>query len=81
MSYDPELRRFGPGMMLWLPLAKAAEKRGISQIDLGAGQDTYKFELSNDSYIVAGGAVWVRKAEASCRKILRGVRRMRTRSS
>jgi CelD/BcsL family acetyltransferase involved in cellulose biosynthesis len=74
MSYDPALSRFAPGMMLWLPLAKAAEERGISQIDLGAGQDTYKFELSNDSYIVAGGAVWVNKAEAACRKIFRRLR-------
>jgi CelD/BcsL family acetyltransferase involved in cellulose biosynthesis len=74
MSYDPALSRFAPGMMLWRPLAKAAEERGISQIDLGAGQDTYKFELSNDSYIVAGGAVWVSKAEAACRKILRRLR-------
>ena len=74
MSYDPALSRFAPGMMLWLPLAKAAEERGISQIDLGAGQDTYKFELSNDSYIVAGGAVWVSRAEAACRKIFRRLR-------
>ena len=74
MSYDPALSHFAPGMMLWLPLAKAAEERGISQIDLGAGQDTYKFELSNDSYIVAGGAVWVGKAEAACRKIFRDFR-------
>lgn len=74
MSYDPALSHFAPGMMLWLPLAKAAEERGISQIDLGAGQDTYKFELSNDSYIVAGGAVWVRKAEVAFRKIFRGFR-------
>jgi CelD/BcsL family acetyltransferase involved in cellulose biosynthesis len=74
MSYDPALSHFAPGMMLWLPLAKAAEERGISRIDLGAGQDTYKFELSNDSYIVAGGAVWVRKAEAACRKIFRRLR-------
>ena len=74
MSYDPALSHFAPGMMLWLPLAKAAGERGIGQIDLGAGQDTYKFELSNDSYIVAGGAVWVRKAEAACRKIFRDFR-------
>ena len=74
MSYDPALSHFAPGMMLWLPLAKAAEERGIGQIDLGAGQDTYKFELSNDSYIVAGGAVWARKAEAACRKIFRDFR-------
>jgi len=74
MAYDPALSHFAPGMMLWLPLAKAAEERGIGQIDLGAGQDTYKFELSNDSYIVAGGAVWARKAEAACRKIFRDFR-------
>jgi len=74
MAYDPTLSHFAPGMMLWLPLAKAAEERGIGQIDLGAGQDTYKFELSNDSYIVAGGAVWARKAEAACRKIFRDFR-------
>ncbi|HEX3514582.1 MAG TPA: GNAT family N-acetyltransferase [Trebonia sp.] len=78
MAYDPELSRFAPGMMLWLPLAKAAEERGISQIDLGAGQDTYKLELSNDSYMVAGGAVWVSRVEAVGRKI---VRRLRSLSS
>lgn len=74
MSYDPELSRLAPGMMLWSPLAKAARERGISQIDLGAGQDTYKFDLSNDSYIVAGGAVWVSGAEAAVRKTFRRLR-------
>ena len=74
MSYDPALSRFAPGMMLWLPLTKAAEERGISQIDLGAGQDSYKFGLSNDSYIVAGGAVWVSRVEAAGRKIVRSIR-------
>jgi CelD/BcsL family acetyltransferase involved in cellulose biosynthesis len=71
MSYDPALSRFAPGLILWLPLAKAAEERAISQIDLGAGQDTYKFGLSNDSYMVAGGAVWVSRPEAAARKIYR----------
>ena len=74
MSYDPELSRFAPGMMLWNPLAKAAEKQGVTQIDLGAGQDTYKFGMSNDSYMVAGGAVWTRRSEAAARKIFRRVR-------
>jgi CelD/BcsL family acetyltransferase involved in cellulose biosynthesis len=74
MSYDPGLNRFAPGMMLWLPLAKAAGERGVGQIDLGAGQDTYKFGLSNDSYMVAGGAVWISRAEAIARK---GFRRLR----
>lgn len=79
MSYDPALSRFAPGMMLWLPLAKAAEERGISQIDLGAGQDAYKPGLSNDSYMVAGGAVWVSRAEAVVRKTYRRVARARPR--
>lgn len=74
MSYDPELSSFAPGMMLWHPLATAADERGVGQIDLGAGQDTYKFELSNDSYVVAGGAVWVSRAEAVARGIYRRLR-------
>jgi CelD/BcsL family acetyltransferase involved in cellulose biosynthesis len=77
MAYDPAFSRFAPGKMLWVPLAKAAEERGMSRIDLGAGQDTYKFELSNDSYIVAGGAVWGSKAEAAGRKIFRRLRSLR----
>ncbi len=74
MAYDPALSRFAPGQMLWHPLAQAAGERGISQIDLGAGQDTYKFELANDSYLVAGGAVWVSRAEAVARKVYRRLR-------
>lgn len=74
MSYDPALSRFAPGLILWLPLAKAAQERGINQIDLGAGQDTYKFELSNGSYMVAGGAVWASRAEAVGRTIFRRLR-------
>lgn len=63
-----------PGLMLWLPLAQAAGERGIGHIDLGAGQDTYKFGLSNDSYLVAGGAVWVSRAETAARKTFRRLR-------
>ena len=63
MAYDPELSRFAPGKMLWHPLAEAAEERGVSQIDLGPGRETYKFELANSSYPVAGGAIWVSSAE------------------
>lgn len=74
MSYDPVLSRFAPGMMLWNPLAKAAGERGVIQIDLGPGQDTYKFGLSNDSYMVAGGAVWASKGQETARKIVRRIR-------
>lgn len=74
MSYDPALSRFAPGMMAWNPLAKAAGERGIDQIDLGAGQDTYKFALSNNSYAVTGGGVWVSRAEAAARRAYRRLR-------
>jgi CelD/BcsL family acetyltransferase involved in cellulose biosynthesis len=71
MAYDSELSRFGPGKMLWHPLAKAAEERGISQIDLGPGRESYKLGLSNGSYRVAGGAIWVSRAEAVGRNAYR----------
>jgi CelD/BcsL family acetyltransferase involved in cellulose biosynthesis len=80
MAYDLELSRFAPGKMLWHPLAKAAQERGVSQIDLGPGQETYKFELSNGSYMVAGGAVWVSGAEAVGRNVYRRLVYRRLRS-
>ena len=71
MAYDLELSRFAPGKMLWHPLANAAEERGISQIDLGPGRETYKLGLSNGSYMVAGGAIWVSRAEDAARNAYR----------
>jgi CelD/BcsL family acetyltransferase involved in cellulose biosynthesis len=73
-SYDPAVSQFSPGTMLWHPLAKGAAERGVSQIDLGAGKDAYKAGLANDSYMVAGGAVWVSRAEALGRNVYRRLR-------
>ncbi|HEX3514581.1 MAG TPA: GNAT family N-acetyltransferase [Trebonia sp.] len=74
MAYDPELSRFAPGTMLWHPLVKAAEERGISQIDLGPGAQPYKFELSNGSYPVAGGVVWASRPLGAARSLYRRAR-------
>lgn len=74
-SYDPGLSRFAPGTMLWHPLAAAAAQRGVARIDLGHGQENYKFALSNDSYPAAGGAVWASRAEAAARRLYRRLRR------
>jgi CelD/BcsL family acetyltransferase involved in cellulose biosynthesis len=74
-SYDPGLSRFAPGMMMWSPLAEAATEHGVPRIDLGYGQDAYKFSLANDSYPVAGGAVWASRFEAAARSIYRRLRR------
>lgn len=74
-SYDPGLRALGPGMVMWRTLAEAAAAKSIGRIDLGSGQDKYKFNIANDSYPVAGGAVWASRAEAAARSIYRQVRR------
>ena len=73
-SYDPGLGRFAPGMMMWSPLAEAAAEHGVPRIDLGYGQDAYKFSLANDSYPVAGGAVWSSPLEAAARSVYRRLR-------
>jgi CelD/BcsL family acetyltransferase involved in cellulose biosynthesis len=70
-SYDPELGRFSPGILMYLALAEEAASRGITLIDLCSGQDLYKFHLANDSYPVAAGAVWVSRAEAAGRQLYR----------
>lgn len=73
-SYDPDLSRFSPGMMMYLALAEEGARRGVALIDLCAGQDIYKFHLANDSYPVAAGAVWVSRTEDVARKLYRRLR-------
>jgi CelD/BcsL family acetyltransferase involved in cellulose biosynthesis len=70
-SYDSELNRFSPGLLMWMPLIGEAAARNIPRIDLGYGQHSYKFDLANDSYPVAGGAIWASKTERQIRKLYR----------
>ena len=72
-SYDSELSRFSPGMMMWYPIAEEAVNRGIMLIDFGYGQHDYKFRLANGSYPVAGGAVWASQIEEHARGAYRRV--------
>ena len=64
VAYDRDFARFSPGTMMFLALAEEAASRGITRIDLGYGQEHYKFRLGTPSYTVAGGAVWATHAEA-----------------
>jgi CelD/BcsL family acetyltransferase involved in cellulose biosynthesis len=66
-SYDSELSRFSPGLMMWYPIAEEAANRGVMLIDFGYGQHDYKFRLANGSYPVAGGAVWASQIEEVAR--------------
>jgi len=70
-TYDRELSRYSPGRMMWQPLAEEAACRGITRLDLGYGQDQYKFGLANASYLVAGGAVWANRCEQAVRSVYR----------
>ena len=72
-AYDRELSQFSPGTMLILAVAEEAAKRDIGYFDLGYGQDSYKFRLANTFYSVAGGAVWVSRAEEFARRVYRGL--------
>ncbi len=70
-AYDPELSKFSPGMIMAFAIAEEATTRGITRYDLGYGQDKYKFGLANESYQVAGGAVWSVRAEEIARRVYR----------
>lgn len=70
-AYDPELSRFSPGTMIFFAIAEEAANQGILRMDLGYGEQSYKFRLANDSYDVAGGAVWASSTENAVRRAYR----------
>jgi CelD/BcsL family acetyltransferase involved in cellulose biosynthesis len=76
-SYNSDFRRSSPGTMILLAAAEEAINRGITLIDLGGGQDSYKHRLANGSYQVAGGAVWAHRAEEMGRRIYRRLARLK----
>jgi CelD/BcsL family acetyltransferase involved in cellulose biosynthesis len=73
-AYDHDMRKFSPGTTMLLMTAEEAERRDITCIDMGAGQDSYKSRVSNGSYPVAGGAVWVIPGERAAREFYRRLR-------
>lgn len=70
-SYDRDVSRFSPGMIMILAMAEEAARRGVSRIDMGPGQFDYKFRLATGSYPVAGGAVWASRVEDAGRGLYR----------
>jgi len=71
MGHDPEMKKFSPGKLILLATAEEAARRDITRFELGAGQDAYKSRLSNGSYPVASGAVWVIPGERAVRGLYR----------
>ena len=70
-SYDPGVGRFSPGMIMTFAIAEEAARQGITRIDLAPGPFGYKYRLANDSYAIAGGAVWASPAEQAGRQLYR----------
>ncbi len=54
-TFDIEFNQFSPGTELMLRVAKECCDRGRGKLDLGFGDDDYKFKFSNDSDRVSCG--------------------------
>lgn len=46
-SYEPDMAKCSPGIVLLLKIAEAAARAGVEQIDLGPGNHDYKSRLAN----------------------------------
>lgn len=66
-AYDRELGRYSPGLALIYMMAKHAAENGISRIDLGKGDEDYKFKIATHADQVAEGCVDV----VAARQVLR----------
>ena len=54
-SYEPELAKCSPGIILLLRIAEAAAQAGIQQVDLGPGNHEYKTRLASDHTLMISG--------------------------
>jgi CelD/BcsL family acetyltransferase involved in cellulose biosynthesis len=59
-AYDPEFRRYSPGLILLTEMARAAPSLDIHRIDLGKGDELYKRRFANQAVEVAEG--WVARS-------------------
>jgi len=73
-AYNPELAKYSPGVTLFIRLAEEASGLGIQQIDLGRGDERYKWSLASGHAEVAEGsmacpslATWLRGQWRSAR--------------
>ena len=67
VAYDPDLAPYSPGQIFFLRFAEAAATRGVRKIDLGKGDERYKWSLASGGIPVWEGSVecpslslWVR---------------------
>jgi CelD/BcsL family acetyltransferase involved in cellulose biosynthesis len=80
-AYNPELASYSPGMTHFIRLAEESPSLGIRKIDLGRGEERYKWSLASGSVEVAEGsitspslAIWLRNRWRSTRDLVRNSR-------
>lgn len=56
-AYDRELGRYSPGLVLIYMMAQQAGNHGVTRIDLGKGDEEYKFRIATHVDQVAEGCV------------------------
>jgi CelD/BcsL family acetyltransferase involved in cellulose biosynthesis len=56
-AYNPQLASYSPGMSLFVRLAEESQQLGIRTIDLGRGEERYKWSLATGSVEVSEGSV------------------------
>lgn len=57
VAYDPELAAYSPGQTFFLRFAEAAAREGVRKIDLGKGDERYKWSLASGGTPVWEGTV------------------------
>lgn len=60
IAYDPQLAQYSPGAIFFLRLAETAAGLGIRRIDLGKGDERYKWSLASGGICVWEGTVGAR---------------------
>jgi CelD/BcsL family acetyltransferase involved in cellulose biosynthesis len=56
-TYNPDLGRYSPGLILLFELIREAAQRQVTLVDLGRGAHGYKLRVTQDWYEVAEGEV------------------------
>lgn len=75
-SYDKDLSKYSPGLVLLVEQAKAAQDHGVNRIVLGTGPEQYKKSFTSGTFPLAEGAVDFRPIRGA---MVRGLRSTRDR--
>jgi CelD/BcsL family acetyltransferase involved in cellulose biosynthesis len=73
-SYDRELGRYSPGLALLYTMAQHANSHGVQRIELGKGDEEYKFRIATGVDQVAEGCVDVIRSRLLLRRSWRAAR-------